>query len=314
MGSLCPKMVGVIFPGQGSQYVGMGKDLYETSPHARRVFESAEKSLGFNITELCFSGPEPSLASTENCQPAVLTVSIACWEVLKNSAPNLNVKMTAGHSLGEFSSLVAAQSITFENAVSLVRKRGILMANSAEENPGGMIAVIGIEKEKVEEICKDTAAVANFNCPGQTVISGKTDVLVRITPRIKQAGGKAIPLSVSGAFHSPFMESAAENFAEEVKKVSISAPRVPVVSNVSADLLTTPEAVAESITRQITSPVRWEESIRRMIAEGTDTFIEVGPGKVLSKLLARIDRKVRVSRVEDKKTLEETLKGEEICF
>ncbi len=308
MGSLCPEMVGIIFPGQGSQYVGMGKELYETSPHARRVFETAEESLGFDIARLCFSGPKENLDSTENCQPALLTVSIACWETLKNSAPNLNVKMTAGHSLGEFSSLVAAKSITFENAVSLVRKRGVLMTNSAKENPGGMVAVIGLEKGEVEQICGDSSAVANLNCPGQIVISGRVDALDEITPGIKQAGGKAIPLPVSGAFHSSLMGTAAEIFAGEVKKVSISAPRMPVISNVSACLLTTPEAVAESITRQITSPVRWEESIRRMIAEGVDTFIEVGPGKVLSKLLVRIDRKVGVNRVEDRKTLEQTLK------
>ncbi len=309
MGSLRIGMVALVFPGQGSQYTGMGKDFYDTVPEARNVFEKAEEILGINLRELCFSGPEEKLEITENCQPAILTVSIACYEALRKSVPGLKVEILAGHSLGEFSSLVAAESIAFHDAVWLVRKRGILMAASARENPGGMLAVIGLGREKVGEICRGRVHVANFNSPGQIVVSGDMESLQKITLLLKEAGARTIPLPVSGAFHSPLMKTAAERFSEEIDRMLVSAPCIPVVTNVTADFATTPEAVKESLSRQITSPIRWEESIRKMIAKGIDTFIEVGPGKVLSKLIARIEKKAVVMRVENEKTLEETMKN-----
>lgn len=307
MGSICSGMVALVFPGQGSQYVGMGKDFYETVPRAREIFQIAEEKLGFELGRLCFSGPREELALTENCQPAVLTTSIACWEALKDSVPEFKVGMVAGHSLGEFSSLVAAESMTFGDTVRLVRRRGLFMAESARNEPGGMVAIIGLDTSRVKEICGNTVTLANLNCPGQIVASGGKGAIHEIIPQIKKAGGKAIPLPVSGAFHSPLMETAAERFREELNKAPISRPAIPVIANVSADSVTTFGAVRESLRRQITSTVRWEESIRRMIAEGVNTFVEVGPGKVLSKLIARIDKSVRVTNVEDRKTLEETL-------
>ena len=307
MGNMCSGMVAVIFPGQGSQYAGMGKEFYETFPHAREIFRKANDMLGFDLTTLCFSGPSAELDLTENCQPAILTVSIACWTVLKDSLPCLNVQMLAGHSLGEFTSLVVAGSLSFGDALTLVRKRGRFMAESGKTNPGGMVACLGLEKSKAEQICKGILTIANFNCPGQIVVSGEKRALEDIIPLVKQAGGKAIPLSVSGAFHSPLMQTAAEKFASEVRKLRISVPRIPVIANVSADFINSTEAIKQSLSRQINNPVRWEDSIRRMIAEGINTFIEVGPGRVLSKLVARIDKSLKVSRVEDKKTLEETI-------
>ncbi len=309
MGSLRTGMVALVFPGQGSQYIGMGKDFYDTVHEARQVFEKAEEILGINLRELCFLGPKEKLELTENCQPAILTVSIACWETLKKSAPGIKVGMLTGHSLGEFSSLVAAESIAFEDALGLVRKRGLLMSTSARENLGGMVAVIGLERENVEEICKGRVHVANFNSPGQIVVSGDMESLQEITAMVKKSGARAIPLPVSGAFHSPLMKTAAERFSKEIERIPVSAPCIPVVTNATADFSTTSEAVRESLRRQITSPVRWEESIRKMIAEGITTFIEVGPGKVLSKLISRIDGSAAVMRVENEKTLDETLKN-----
>ncbi len=308
MGSLCLRMVALIFPGQGSQYVGMGKEFYETCPSSREVFKEAEKEVGFDLAELCFSGPSAKLDLTENCQPAILTVSIACWKALKDSVPDLNVQILAGHSLGEFSSLVIAGSFSFRDAVGLVYKRGLLMASAGRSNPGGMAAVIGLKTSEVEEICSDAVQLANLNCPGQIVISGGKEAIEGVIPEVKKAGGKVIPLPVSGAFHSALMQEACEKFAEVLEKVSISSPLIPVISNSSADSVNSPEDVGQSLRRQMVSPVRWEESMRKMIGEGIKTFIEVGPGRVLSKLLARIDKNVQVERVENKKTLERTMR------
>lgn len=300
-------MVALIFPGQGSQYVGMGKEFYETYPSSREIFKEAEEKIGLDLAELCFSGPSPKLDLTENCQPAVLTVSIASFKALKDSVPDLKLQMLAGHSLGEFSSLVVAGSFSFGDGVNLVRKRGLLMAEAGRKNPGGMVAVIGLETSEVERICGDSVQLANLNCPGQVVVSGGKEAIERVVTEVKAAGGKVIPLSVSGAFHSHLMREACEEFAEELERVSISSPLFPVIGNSSADVLSSSEDVRESLRRQIVSPVRWQESMSKMIEEGIDTFIEIGPGRVLSKLLARIDRNIQVGHVENKKTLEETI-------
>jgi [acyl-carrier-protein] S-malonyltransferase len=285
----------------------MGKEFYETYPSSREVFKEAGEKIGFDLAELCFSGPSAKLDLTENCQPAILTASIACWKVLKDSVPDLNVQMLAGHSLGEFSSLVAAGSFSFKDAVNLVRKRGFFMASAGRNNPGGMAAVIGLKTSEVERICGDAAQLANLNCPGQVVVSGGKEAIERVVPEVKKAGGKVIPLSVSGAFHSSLMQEACGKFAEELKKVPVSPPLISVISNSSADFVNSSDDVRESLRKQMVSPVRWEESMQKMIAEGISTFIEVGPGKVLSKLLARIDKNVRVGHVENEKTLEETI-------
>lgn len=293
------KNVCYLFPGQGAQYVGMGKDLYESCPESRGVFDEAEERLlDADIKKLCFEGPIEELTRTANSQVAILVVSIASLRALNSSS--LHPVACSGLSLGELSSLVAAKSIKFQDAVSLVRRRGELMEEASKKNPGTMASIIGLPLKDLREVCKESGAeVANLNCPGQIVISGtKESVEKGMSLAMKKGAKKSIPLNVSGPFHSSLMKDAAELFRIELNKADFSTPEFSVVSNVTADCETSPEEIKENLARQLYSPVRWEESIRKIASLGVDTFFEIGPGKVLKGLLRRIDSSLKVYNIE----------------
>ncbi|WP_258361081.1 ACP S-malonyltransferase [Moorella sulfitireducens (nom. illeg.)] len=299
-----------VFPGQGSQYVGMGQELAAHYPEAAAVFQEAEAALGWPVDRLCFNGPAEELTRTENTQPAVLTVSVACCRVLE--ARGIKPAAVAGHSLGEYSALVAAGSLTFREAVKLVAKRAQLMATAVPAGRGGMVAVLGLESEKVAALCREvkegTAEAANFNAPGQVVVAGDREGLETLSSLAKEAGARrVVPLQVSGPFHSSLMAPAARELAIYLNQIPLEDPRVPVVSNVTADYVYTADQVRENLIKQVDSPVRWEESVRRLLAGGYRTFIEVGPGNVLGGLIKRIDRQTIIGQVENLETLDKTL-------
>jgi [acyl-carrier-protein] S-malonyltransferase len=286
-----------VFPGQASQKAGMATELLEREPVARQLFQKAGEVLGLDLAELCTTGSDTALARTDITQPALLTTCVAWHEVLRERG--IQPQMVAGHSLGEFSAWVAAGTVEFEEALRLVRRRGELMEEAATRRPGGMVAVIGLQDPQVAEICERAKAagvvvVANHNSPGQVVVSGEAAALDRVTEGASAAGGKTIPLRVSGAFHSPLMEDAAFSFANLVSKLALSSPRVPVVANSTAEPVTNAEAARQAMSRQMTSPVLWTASVRRMVHDGVRTFVEVGPGQVLSRLIERISSDVRV--------------------
>ena len=283
-----------LFPGQGSQRVGMGADLCERSKSARKIYDNADRVLGFPISRLSFEGPEEELKKTLNTQPAILVHSLACLEVLREAG--VDAHGAAGHSLGEYGALVAAGALSFEQALLTVRKRGELMFRSGERRPGTMAAMLGGTREQVEELCRAAAGsgdvvAANLNAPGQIVISGDVDAVMKA---VELAGGveglKAVPLVVSGAFHSPLMEEPAAEFAEHLNGVEIGNARFPVIANVSAEPVTSPQEIRDALTRQLTGAVRWEDSIRWFLSHDYDCFVEVGPGKALTGMLKRIDR------------------------
>jgi len=304
--------IAFVFPGQSSQYVGMGSELFMNYPEAAEVFKKADEALGFSLSRLCFEGPEEELNQTANTQPAVLTVSVACLEVLKNAAVPAPSAL-AGHSLGEFTALVAAGSISFEDAVRLVRKRGVYMQEAVPLGEGGMAAVMGLSGEAVTEACRLASAhgiieAVNLNCPGQVVIAGDTAGLKAAEVTLKEAGSRRIiPLPVSAPFHSSLMEPAGEKLARDLDGVVVMDPKIPVVANFSADFVNTGLEVKASLVRQVYNPVRWEESIQKLISSGNNIFIEVGPSRVLSGLIRKISRKARVFNVEDEKSLEKVL-------
>lgn len=301
-----------VFPGQASQYVGMGKELCRDFPSAAAIFKRADEALGFSLSVLCFEGPQEELNLTANTQPAVLTTSLACLEALKRTGGPAPLAL-AGHSLGEYSALVAAGSLEFEDAVRLVRKRGQYMQEAVPLGEGGMAAVMGLAAEAVAQACRKASdfgviEAVNLNCPGQVVVAGDTAGLKAVEPLLKEAGARRfVPLPVSAPFHSSLMIPAGERLAGDLAQVAIEDPKIPVVANVSADLVRTGGEVRDSLIRQVYSPVRWEETILRLLARGIDTFIEVGPGKVLGGLIKKINRGVLISNVEDRATLEKVL-------
>jgi malonyl CoA-acyl carrier protein transacylase len=284
-----------IFPGQGSQFSGMGKNLYEENPTAKDLFEQANDILGFRISDVMFNGTDSALKQTDVTQPAVFLHSVILYKTLQGPPPD----MVAGHSLGEFSALVANQCISFEDALLLVSVRAKAMQFACEINPSSMAAVLGLEDEKVEEICKsitgEIVVAANYNCPGQIVISGSNEGIKIACELLKAAGAKrALILPVGGAFHSPLMQPAKEKLSQAIHAANFNTPVCPVYQNVVARAVTEPDSIKRNLVQQLTGPVMFTQSIRAMIADGATHFTEVGPGKVLQGLVMKINREVKV--------------------
>ncbi len=305
--------IAAVFPGQGSQYVGMGKDLAEAFPSAREAFERADDVLGFSLSRICWEGPEEELTRTQNAQPAILVHSLAAWSTLEDDLAS-RVRYSAGHSLGEFSAYTAAGSLGFDDAVRLVRRRGELMA---EASAGTMSAVVGLDPSVVEGICEDVSSQggivvpANYNSPQQLVISGEVDAVESAGARAKEAGAKMVrPLAVSGAFHSPLMADAEGGLQAELGGLTFADPGFPVVSNVTAQPVADADTARRTLVSQLTSPVRWTHDVQRIAEEGVVNFVEIGPGKVLMGLLRRIDRDlsgVEIGNPEDVERFREGL-------
>ena len=291
--------IGFLFPGQGAQYAGMGKDLYENSEVARSLFEKADRVLNFKLSKLCFEGPQDILKKTDICQPAIFTVSIAAMETLKE-LKDLRPDFLAGLSLGEYSALCAAGALDFADALILLRKRGQLMQEAAEECPGEMISIIGVSRENVAEIAKQAdAEVANLNCPGQIIVSGSSQNIERARQLAQEAGArKIIALDVAGAFHSKFMKNAGLKLEKELERVDIKMPQAQVVSNVDARPYKTVAQIKKYLTQQISSSVLWQDSCEFMLKEGVNKFYEIGPGKVLKGLMGRINANVPVINID----------------
>jgi len=303
--------IACIFPGQGAQYPGMGKELAENYSEAMRIFDLASERLGIDMRKLCFEGDEEELKKTENTQPSILTASIAMLEVLK--LKGIVPDITAGLSLGEYSALVASKAIDFADAVALVKKRGKYMQEAVPAGEGTMAAVMGMERESVMECLKMASGygvveAANFNCPGQIVIAGHTKAVEHACTILKEKGAKrAIMLPVSAPFHSSLLKPAGDKLAEELEKVDIYDNELPVVSNVNAQVILNKYEIKKCLVEQVSSSVLWEDSVRHMIDLGVDTFIEVGPGKTLSAFVKKIDKSLYVYNVEDIESLENTI-------
>jgi [acyl-carrier-protein] S-malonyltransferase len=299
----------LIFPGQGSQYVGMGRELFQT-PSGKKAFEMAREVIGNSFLELLENGPEEELQQTVNTQPAILLVSVAAWFQLQEAG--VKPDYVAGHSLGEYSAHVAAGSLGLADALRIVRRRGELM-QKAVPSGGGMAAILGLSAEKVEEACRRASelgvvAPANFNCPGQVVISGEITAVSQAIEIAKELGAKrAIPLVVSGPFHSSLMKMAGEELRAVLAEVRWETPGCPVIANIDADEVVSQERIVQSLVDQVSGPVRWEQSVRYLVNSGVDTFIECGPGKVLTGLVKKIAPGANLLRVEDKESLEKSL-------
>jgi [acyl-carrier-protein] S-malonyltransferase len=301
----------LLFAGQGAQVVGMGKDLATQSPTAKAWFDRANAALGYDLASICFNGPEPELTKTEHAQPGIFLVSWAAFELLKERVPALSFQATAGLSLGEFTALTAAGAMTFEEGLKVVRQRGRFMQEACAATQGGMAAIIGLNEAATREVCAEAGVVlANLNCPGQIVISGASEKMAPACALAKAKGAmRALPLPVAGAYHSPLMASAQPKLQSELTQVNLAVPTVPVIANVTAQPHEGPDAIRTRLVEQVTSSVRWEESMRCLIAQGFTRFIELGPGRALSGFMKRIDKTVQILNVEDLASLEATAKA-----
>jgi len=299
----------LLFAGQGAQVVGMGKDLAEKFPNAKAWFDRANLALGYDLSGVCFNGPEADLTKTENAQPGIFLVSWVCFELLKEYAPNLRFDATAGLSLGEFTALTAAGAMSFEDGLRVVRQRGKFMQEACDVTKGGMAAVIGLDEAPTREVCAEAGVVlANLNCPGQLVISGEADKIAKACELAKAKGAKrAIPLPVAGAYHSPLMASAQPKLRDELAKIKIATPSVPVISNVTAQAHGAD--ISARLVDQVCASVRWEESMRALIAQGFTRFIELGPGSALSGFMKRIDKSAQMLNIADAASLDVTIKA-----
>jgi len=301
----------LLFAGQGAQVVGMGKDLAEKFPSAKAWFERANTALGYDLASICFNGPDAELTKTEHAQPGIFLVSWVAFQLLKEQVPNLKFDATAGLSLGEFTALTAAGAMSFEDGLRVVRQRGRFMQEACDATRGGMAAVIGLDEIPTREVCAEAGVVlANLNCPGQLVISGEEEKIVKACEIAKAKGArKAIPLPVAGAYHSPLMAGAQPKLQGELAKIKISAPVVPVISNVTAQPHNSPPKISSRLVEQVTSSVLWENSMRYLLAQGFTRFIELGPGAALSGFVKRIDKSATMLNVADVASLETTVKA-----
>ena len=305
------KKIAFIFPGQGSQYPGMGKELFDHFPESRSVFQEAKKVLSIDMDRLCFSGSQANLNQTENTQPAILTTSIAALNILKEKG--IEPDVTAGLSLGEYSALVCAGSLDFATAVQLVRKRGQYMQEAVPIGLGKMMAVLGLKDHLVEEICREVSIYgivepANYNYPGQVVIGGEIKAVEAATElALKRGAKRVIPLRVSAPFHTSMLQPASERLARELNKIEVRSLQIPVISNVIGDYIQKKEWIKEFLRKQVMYPILWTKCILKMIQDGVDFFIEIGPGRVLSGFLKKIDRNLTIANVEDLKSLQRTL-------
>ncbi|MFV8827114.1 ACP S-malonyltransferase [Alkalihalobacterium sp. APHAB7] len=301
--------IAFIFPGQGSQFVGMGQSLIENKQDLQRVFNIADEKLGYSLSDIMLKGPEDMLKRTENTQPALLTMSVAVLEAMKEY--DITPDYVAGHSLGEYSALVCAKSISFEDAVHTVRQRGLFMEEAVPAGEGAMAAILGMDRhallEVTEEVSNNGGSVqlANLNCPGQIVISGTAEGVGKASELAKEKGAKrVIPLQVSGPFHSSLMKPAAEKLSTVLDEITISEAEVPVIANVTADVVTNSAEIKEKLIEQVYSPVLWEDTVRRLLDLGVDTFVEIGAGNVLSGLVRKVQRRVNVYSISDIESIE----------
>lgn len=305
--------IAFVFAGQGAQYIGMGKELYENYDICKDIFNRANEVLGFDLTELIFNGEKSDLDITENTQPAILTTSIAALEVLK--AEGITPDVVAGLSLGEYSALVASSALSFDNAVALVRKRGKFMQEAVPVGIGGMAAIIGLSLDKLKDVLntaseKGKVEIANYNTPSQIVIGGEIEAVNLAVELCKEAGAKrAIPLKVSGPFHTSLLEEASIKLEKELENIEFSEFKIPVLSNVTADVINDKSDLKDLLVKQVRSSVRWSEIINKMIDMGVDTFIELGPSRTLTSFIREISREVKTYNVEDMKSLKKTLEG-----
>lgn len=309
LGGLLQRRLALLFPGQGSQHVGMGQRVHQVSEAARRIFAQAEEVLGMPLRRLCFEGPAEELADTANAQPAILTVSLAYLEALRERLRELGASLqptiVAGHSLGEFTALVAANALRFEDALRLVRERGRLMREASLERPGGMAAVIGLAREALEDVCRQASdmglvVVANDNSPGQLVISGEERALQRAMELAQERGAKrVVRLGVTVASHSPLMERVAQALAELLARIPLREPDIPIVANVTGKILSTVEEIRRELACQVAQPVQWTSSVREMANRGVTTFLEIGPGQVLTGLVRKIQRDAEAYSMRD---------------
>lgn len=298
--------IALLFPGQGAQHVGMGKNLVQQYPKARELFDQANEILGYDLAKLCIEGPAEKLDSTIYSQPALFVCSLAALEKLRADSPHivLGCEMAAGLSLGEYTALVFSGAMSFEDGLKVVQRRGQAMQAAADATPSGMVSILLMDKDQVQKVCDEASGqgsiqIANLLCPGNIVISGDNAACVRAAEIAEADGGRAIPLAVAGAFHTPIMKPADDQLAEVLSTTEVKTPEIPVVSNVDAEVHTDPEEIRNILIQQVLQPVRWEDSIRRMLDEGCTDFYEVGPGKVLKGLMKRIARKTPITSIND---------------